>query len=313
MTDITIYHNPKCGTSRNTLAMIRHSGVEPRVVLYPETPPTRAPYQPDRVTLMNIARFVLVVLVVIGFNPVALAQDYWGQNLLKSPANFIFGYGSLISSKSRNSSVAVPIPAIPVRVSASFGYIRTWNDRSPTGFTALGLRKPHQDEKPASINGVLFPVEGDDMVAYDKREEGYVRLEIPREKIEALSWQGVPRQGKIWVYVPAVEGKEPGVGLPGATMGFPLLQSYVDVVIEGALEYGVDYAKELVQTTRDWEPFWLNDRILARRPWVAEKQYARIDGFLTAIPAYQARMLPEQFSARLALDMMRQGATAPAH
>ncbi|MDF3835865.1 arsenate reductase (glutaredoxin) [Cupriavidus basilensis] len=41
MTDITIYHNPKCGTSRNTLAMIRNSGVEPRVIHYLETPPSR--------------------------------------------------------------------------------------------------------------------------------------------------------------------------------------------------------------------------------------------------------------------------------
>lgn len=41
MTDITIYHNPACGTSRNTLALIRNSGVEPSVVLYLETPPTR--------------------------------------------------------------------------------------------------------------------------------------------------------------------------------------------------------------------------------------------------------------------------------
>jgi len=37
----TIYHNPACGTSRNTLAMIRQSGVEPEVILYLETPPTR--------------------------------------------------------------------------------------------------------------------------------------------------------------------------------------------------------------------------------------------------------------------------------
>ncbi|ABX19337.1 MULTISPECIES: arsenate reductase (glutaredoxin) [Burkholderia] len=41
MTDITIYHNPNCGTSRNTLAMIRNSGAEPRVVHYLETPPSR--------------------------------------------------------------------------------------------------------------------------------------------------------------------------------------------------------------------------------------------------------------------------------
>ena len=42
MTTITIYHNPKCGTSRNTLAMIRNSGVEPKVIEYLKTPPDRA-------------------------------------------------------------------------------------------------------------------------------------------------------------------------------------------------------------------------------------------------------------------------------
>ncbi|MDA4544057.1 arsenate reductase (glutaredoxin), partial [Escherichia coli] len=35
-------HNPKCGTSRNTLALIRNAGIEPTVVLYVETPPSRA-------------------------------------------------------------------------------------------------------------------------------------------------------------------------------------------------------------------------------------------------------------------------------
>ena len=42
MTSITIYHNPHCGTSRNTLAMIRNSGVEPTVIEYLQTPPDRA-------------------------------------------------------------------------------------------------------------------------------------------------------------------------------------------------------------------------------------------------------------------------------
>ena len=39
---VTIYHNPDCGTSRNTLEMIRQSGVEPVVIEYLKTPPTRA-------------------------------------------------------------------------------------------------------------------------------------------------------------------------------------------------------------------------------------------------------------------------------
>ena len=41
MSGITIYHNPKCGTSRNTLALIRNTGAEPEVIEYLKTPPTR--------------------------------------------------------------------------------------------------------------------------------------------------------------------------------------------------------------------------------------------------------------------------------
>jgi len=40
-TDIVIYHNPACGTSRNTLAMIRNAGIEPHIIEYLKTPPTR--------------------------------------------------------------------------------------------------------------------------------------------------------------------------------------------------------------------------------------------------------------------------------
>ncbi len=41
MSNITIYHNPACGTSRNTLEMIRKSGTEPEIILYLENPPSR--------------------------------------------------------------------------------------------------------------------------------------------------------------------------------------------------------------------------------------------------------------------------------
>ena len=42
MTDIIIYHNPECGTSRNVLGLIRNAGFEPHVIGYLKTPPTRA-------------------------------------------------------------------------------------------------------------------------------------------------------------------------------------------------------------------------------------------------------------------------------
>ena len=41
MPEITIYHNPECGTSRNTLAIIRHAGIEPEVIEYLKTPPSK--------------------------------------------------------------------------------------------------------------------------------------------------------------------------------------------------------------------------------------------------------------------------------
>ncbi|ANF54045.1 arsenate reductase (glutaredoxin) [Brevundimonas naejangsanensis] len=40
--DVVIYHNPACGTSRNALALIRHAGIEPHVIEYLKTPPSRA-------------------------------------------------------------------------------------------------------------------------------------------------------------------------------------------------------------------------------------------------------------------------------
>jgi len=51
---VTIYHNPACGTSRNTLAMIRRSGVEPEVIEYLKAPPSRAVLL-DLIAAMNIS------------------------------------------------------------------------------------------------------------------------------------------------------------------------------------------------------------------------------------------------------------------
>jgi len=41
-TDVTIYHNPRCSTSRNALALLQERGIEPRVIEYLKTPPSRA-------------------------------------------------------------------------------------------------------------------------------------------------------------------------------------------------------------------------------------------------------------------------------
>lgn len=53
MQHITIYHNPNCGTSRNTLALIKHQGIEPTVIHYLENPPTE-PTLRDLIAKMGI-------------------------------------------------------------------------------------------------------------------------------------------------------------------------------------------------------------------------------------------------------------------
>lgn len=256
-----------------------------------------------------VASAILAGLVAwIAFPQRAAATDWQGHKLPNIPTNFIFGYGSLINSASRNSSVTTPISAIPVRVLAAFGYVRTWNDRSASGFTALGLRKIEAGQIGHTINGVLYPVEGADMSNFDVREKGYVRIEVPITEIEAVGWQRLPEAAHIWTYVPVLSVDHngsgvPGQGLPEPDAMFPLLQSYIDVVVEGGLEYGQDFAREILETTDGWSHFWLNDRELARRPWVHDPRSDIVDGLLTASPAaaaeFPSRAFPEIYGERL--------------
>ncbi|MCZ6787253.1 MAG: gamma-glutamylcyclotransferase, partial [Planctomycetota bacterium] len=191
-------------------------------------------------------------------------------------ANYIFGYGSLINSESRAATAGMPTPSIPVRVAASLGFVRTWNFHAPSGFTALGLRPVKSGEAGIPINGVIYRVEGA-MEAFDEREEGYDRLEVTRDKIEALFESALPpASAKIWVYVPQpARPGQPGPQLP--SRDYPLSQSYIDVCLDGALEYNEAFAQEFLRTTEGWSAYWLNDRLLPRRPWVYQKSYKAVD------------------------------------
>jgi len=159
---------------------------------------------------MLLRPVLIITLLIVGIAGTAGAKDFWGHKLLDQPTQFIFGYGSLIDSASRNSTAAKPIPAIPVRVSAVFGYIRTWNDRSPSGFTALGLRRPGPHANAMTINGVLYPVEGNDMSAFDAREKGYLRIEVPRRDMEPSPGKVCRPKGKSGSISRIARGENPG-------------------------------------------------------------------------------------------------------
>ncbi len=78
---ITIYHNPACGTSRNTLAMIRQSGEEPRVIEYLKEPPSRS----TLVTLLKAMRITpreLLRRKGTPYDELGLADDKWSDDEL---------------------------------------------------------------------------------------------------------------------------------------------------------------------------------------------------------------------------------------
>jgi len=70
---VTIYHNPACGTSRNTLAMIRATGAEPEIVEYLRQPPTRSELA-SLIDRMEIAPRALLRPIVVGPNGAKLCR-----------------------------------------------------------------------------------------------------------------------------------------------------------------------------------------------------------------------------------------------
>ncbi|MEI8396252.1 MAG: gamma-glutamylcyclotransferase family protein [Rhodospirillaceae bacterium] len=250
--------------------------------------------------------FLRVVAVLLGlaiaWPGATFAKDYWGTKLPDVPTQFLFGYGSLINTASRNSTATKLAPAIPVRVSANFGYIRSWIEQSKTGFTALGLRKPYNGETPTTINGVLYPVDVKDLPLFDERENGYTRVAVPLSEMEAVSWQQLPTDAQVWVYIPNKDGSNPEDRPVPPSRDYPIIQSYVDIVVEGAMEYGMDFARELLETTFDWNEYWLNDRQVGRRPWVHDKKAREVDKLMAATEPsasrLKARLFPEVYAVR---------------
>jgi len=78
---ITIYHNPACGTSRNTLAMIRQSGEEPEVVEYLKAPPSRARLV-ELIKAMGISPRALLRDKEARYRELGLADPKWTDDEL---------------------------------------------------------------------------------------------------------------------------------------------------------------------------------------------------------------------------------------
>lgn len=202
-------------------------------------------------------------------------MKYFWNSKINLPKTFIFGYGSIINQNSRNLCKNEVYDVIPARLSSKLGYRRCWNYRCSTSkFTALGLEKVSED-KACTINGVLYPIITDNLDYFDEREEGYDRIKINNTDIQSCCWINIPNYDcNIYIYIP----KKDNSYYPNNI--YPYLQSYLDMCILGCLKYGTDFTKEFLETTFCWNKYWLDDRILSRRPWVYQSNYKLIDNLL---------------------------------
>ena len=81
MTAVTIYHNPNCGTSRNTLALIRNAGVEPTVIEYLKNPPDRSTLQ-SLLKQMNMRARALLREKGTPYAELRLGEAHWTDDEL---------------------------------------------------------------------------------------------------------------------------------------------------------------------------------------------------------------------------------------
>ncbi len=232
---------------------------------------------------------------------------------------YIFGFGSIINTTTHapwlRPSSAYEVASLPGAVATlkkSFGYTRQWNFRSSTGFTALGVSLCDSQQLDSNdINGVLFRINSLMLPGFDRREVGYKKVSIPLEHLHlhydleddesssnALKQQTIFQltpQDKIWLYVPLSSHAA------DADQNHPILQSYVDTVLQGCLEWGgVPMAEQFIVTTGGWSQFFLNDTPSSRRPWLFRKEYNTIDRLLEKYldrTHYGDRRHPEEFAS----------------
>ncbi len=189
---------------------------------------------------------------------------------------YIVGYGSLMATASKEQTAPTAGENLPIMVT---GFERGWfiqgSSYSPT--TYLGaMANPR-----AQMNAVIYRLPlAAELAATDRRESGYCRVLVDARQIEMLD-RSVTPQGQIWMYTVQPDK----VIAPNAD--FPIVQSYVDIMLGGCLEIEKNFAIEqfaemCVTTTTGWSQHWVNDRIYPRRPFIHQPRSREIDQLLEA-------------------------------
>lgn len=223
---------------------------------------------------------------------------------MKKQNNYLFGYGSLIEDESRERTTPTARYAWPVEVQ----HIRRgwWARGAPSGMTTtyLGALK----KADAWCNGVIYSVTEEELRATDARETaGYERCEIEFDDITMLDGRSKAPLGNYWVYISKLDSSTLKDNL--ASPQFPIVQSYVDICINGCLEIEGKYpmaegfTAKFIETTQNWSEYWVNDRIYPRRPFIYRPTASQIDRALeqsepTADLFYEVELEPATWEER---------------
>ena len=192
---------------------------------------------------------------------------------------YIFGYGSLVQRESRMGTWAGAEFASPVIVK---GVARGWFDQTG-GVSWNPTYLGGVLDKNAICNGVIFPVTSQEFAAYSEREVAYQPTKIDPSQITMLDGSQTAPEADIWFYG-STERKFP-------SSEHPIVQSYVDLCLDGCLEIEAMYplarqsnfAEQFIQTTSNWQPPWINDRIYPWRPFVHVPRASQIDALIQKV------------------------------
>mmetsp|Transcript_13 Transcript_13/g.26 ORF Transcript_13/g.26 Transcript_13/m.26 type:complete len:299 (-) Transcript_13:270-1166(-) len=170
--------------------------------------------------------------------------DVTAYTVKREARHFIFGYGSLICPQSR----AITAPTVakrPAHPATVHHLERGWIARGgKCTFVAVQFREN------AKCSGVLIEVDHDELKKFDIREAGYKRAKIHLDHIDLFpsnhdaNLDDVERDVHVWVYL----SKNPQPANPS----YPIMQSYVDIILRGCLTISEDFALSFVRTTSGW-------------------------------------------------------------
>lgn len=212
-------------------------------------------------------------------------------------ADYVFGYGSLLERESRTRTNPEAIGAWPARVEDfERGWFHQIQDFVGNTCTFLGAVQAEGKR----INGVIYPVA--DLESTKKREEGYTATLLNNKQITMLDGAGPVESAAVYVFL---SNKESISRTMEPTFEIPMVQSYVDICINGCLELEALYrtlnepfveesfTKEFIRTTSGWSKFWVNDRIYPRRARIYAPNAKAIDKALQAGGVLNLRRPPD--------------------